>query len=457
MSPVTGEASPVSSRLPLRHLWLMGAYGFASGLPLPLTGFTLRQWMSESHLSLAIIGLTADIGLPYTLKFLWAPLLDGVRPPFFLARLGRRRGWLLTIQPLLALACLLLALSDPGRAPGLTVAAAVLVAFLSASQDIAIDAWRIEFFPARLQGGALAAYVWGYRAAMLVAVSGAIALAGHLGWHGALALMAVLVGAGTLVTLVAPEAHPTVPPASPGRTLGRAWLARLRDAVTVPLRDFLCRPGATEILAFVLLFKLGEVLAGTMAAPFYHDMGFNRAQVAAALSLPSLAASLAGIGAGGWLVARLGHESRRRTGHAAIDADHTLRALPLGASRALVLTGFMQMASMAMYFALAVSHGDTRVLYAKVVMESFAESMADAAFLTFLSGLCTPALAATQYALLSSLAALGLRTLGGTSGFLAARLGWVWFYGISIFAAVPAMLIMLHLLARRSGCRMQPS
>ncbi len=402
-----------------RSLWIMGAYGFAAGLPLPLSGFTLRQWLTEGGTSLAAIGFTANIGLAYTLKFLWSPLLDQVRPPAGLASFGRRRGWLLTIQPMLALACLALALADPRHAPVLLVSAAVAIAFLSASQDIVVDAWRIETFPERLQGIALAAYIWGYRLALLTSGAGAIGLADLIGWHYALCVMAGLVGVGVLVTLGASE-----PPQRASQDGVYGLGARLRTAVVEPFRDFWQRPGAGQILAFVMLFKLGEALAHTMATPFYRDMGFDRAQVALATGVPGLVASLLGAAAGGWLVVRI------------------------GTGRALVLTGFVQMASMALYFALAVSGGDIRILLAKVMLENFAEAMADAAFLTYLSALCSSAFTATQYALLSSLAAVGLRTVGGFSGVLAAALGWAPFYALTIFAAVPAMLVMLGLLRR---------
>jgi len=397
----------------------MGAFGFVAGLPLPLSGFTLRQWLSESGTSLEAIGFTASIGLAYTLKFLWSPMLDQARPPAGLARFGRRRGWLLTIQPLLALACLALALSNPARGPELLIAVAATIAFLSASQDIVIDAWRIETFPERMQGLALASYVWGYRIALLVSGAGAIAFANVVGWRGSLITMAVLAGMGGLVTLLAAE--PVLREAA-GHAAG--FLAQFRTAVVDPLRDFWARPGAPQILAFVMLFKLGEALAHTMAVPFYRDLGFDRAQVAWATGVPGLAASLLGAAAGGWLLVRI------------------------GTGRALISTGFVQMASMGLYFALAVSGGDGRILLAKVVLESFAEAMADAAFLTYLSSLCSSAFTATQYALLSSLAAVGLRTLGGLSGILAAHLGWTGFYALTIFAALPAMMLMVGLLRR---------
>ncbi len=404
----------------------MAGLGFVAGLPLPLTGFTLRQWLSEGGTSLAVIGLTANIGISYSLKFLWAPVLDRVAPGG-LRRMGQRRGWLLIIQPLLVLACLGLALSDPAH-PAALVGVAALVAFLSASQDIVVDAWRIELFPERVQGAALAAYIWGYRAALLVAGASAIGVAGRLGWHGALLGVAALLALGPILTVLAPS------PAAPVLRRGRPGVvATLQDAVWVPLAEFLRRPGSAGTLGFILLFKLGEAMAGTMAPPFYRSLGFDRAQVALAIGVPSLAASLAGAAAGGFLVARL------------------------GTGRALILTGFVQMASMGLYFALAYSAGNPAILVAKVVLEAFAEAMADAAFITFLSSLCAPGYTATQYALLSSLAALPLRTVGGLSGLLAQSLGWVAFYGVTIFAAVPAMLIMVAIVRRRGLAGARPT
>ncbi len=401
-----------------RRIWIMAAYGLASGLPLPLSGFTFRLWLSEGHLSLGLIGLTANIGLAYSLKFLWAPLLDQVRPPGPLRRLGRRRGWLLAIQPLLAGAALLLALSRPAVAPAGALAAAALVAFASASQDIVVDAWRIETFPARLQGAAMAAYVWGYRVALLISGAGAIKAADVIGWHGALVVVAGLLALSPLVTLLAPEPLVTTPPV-PVR-LGQ----RLAAAIVLPIRDMLDRPGAGTILGFIALFKLGEAMAGVMTAPLYTHLGFNRASIAVANGPFSLAATFAGTAAGAWLVARL------------------------GVGRALLLTGWTQTLAMSMYLWLAASAGDPHALVGTVVTEAFAEGMADAAFITFLSGVCAPAFTATQYALLSSLAALGLRTVGGFSGFLAQAVGWTAFYAIAMFAALPAMLLMLRLLRR---------
>ena len=197
----------------------MAAYGFVAGLPLPLSGFTFRLWLSEGGVSLALIGLTANIGLAYSLKFLWAPVLDNAPPPGPLRHLGRRRGWLAAIQPALAAAAALLALSDPGRLPFLSLALAALVAFLSASQDIAVDAWRIEVFPQHRQGAAMAAYIWGYRVALLIATTGVISAAGAVGWHVALLGVAALI-ASVLASRCSPRnrrrpSAATLPAASP--------------------------------------------------------------------------------------------------------------------------------------------------------------------------------------------------------------------------------------------------
>ncbi len=396
----------------------MAAYGLVSGLPLPLSGFTLRLWLSEGGLSLALIGLTANVGLAYSLKFLWAPLLDQMRPPLLLRRLGRRRGWLLAIQPALAAAAALLALSHPTTAPVAAIGVAALVAFLSASQDIVVDAWRIETFPPRRQGTAMAAYVWGYRIALLLSGAGAIKAADVLGWHGALLVVAALIALGPAITLLAPEPDTAPRPSSAG------FFARLSRAVIEPLREILARPGALTVLGFVALFKLGEAMAGVMTAPFYTHLGFNRASIAVANGPFSLTATFAGTAVGAWLVARL------------------------GVGRALLATGSIQTLAMAMYLLLAISAGDRHVLFATVITEAFAEGMADAAFITYLSGLCSPAFTATQYALLSSLAAIALRTVGGLSGFLAQATGWTLFYAIAMLAALPAMALMLRILRR---------
>ncbi len=400
----------------------MAAYGFVSGLPLPLSGFTFRLWLSDTGSALTVIGLTAWIGLAYSLKFLWAPLLDQAPPVRALRRFGRRRGWLLLIQPMLALAALLLAVSDPTRLPLGAFAAAACVAVLSATQDIAIDAWRIETFPERRQGMALAVYVWGYRVAMLVSTSGVIFAASFVGWHVPLAGAAALIAAGTLVTLAAGAEGSPVPAIRPG----------FRASVIEPVRSFLVRPSALLVLAFVALFKLGEAMAGLMTAPFYRHLGFDKAMIAGT-GWFSLGGTLIGITAGGWLVARI------------------------GVGRALLATGSAQTIAMAMYVLLSLSPGQPLVLYSTVTAEAFAQGLADAAFLTFLSALCARAFAATQYALLSSVPQLAIHTIGAVSGLLAASLGWTLFYAVCMAGALPGMALMLVLLRRGPDAAKPPT
>lgn len=393
------------------RLIVMLFLGFSAGLPLSLTAFSLRQWMSEAGVTLTAIGMTALIGIAYSFKFTWAPLMDRVAPPF----LGRRRGWLLPIQILLGVALAAMALTDPRIDPLPTVIAAVVVAFLSASQDIVIDAYRIESLEADEQGAGLAAYVWGYRVALLAAGAGVLFLVGVVDWRGAYLAMALLMGVGiaTCLMMREPPAAAVAPAAG-----GLDWLKR---AVLDPFLEFTRRDAWLALLAFVALFKLGEALAGIMTAPFYRSLGFSREEVAAVSSVFGLFVTLAGVTVGGLLVLRL------------------------GVFRALIATGLLQMLSNLMYVALAHAGHDVPMLWLQVAVEGFTDGLADAAFVAYLSSLTNIAFTATQYALLSSLASVPLRTLGASSGWLAEWLGWPDFFLLTTVAALPALTIALWL------------
>ena len=409
-----------------RHL-VMLALGFSAGVPLPLVaGQVLRQWFTESELSLGAIGMTALIGLAYANKFLWSPALDGLRPPL-LRGLGQRRGWLVCIQVALVATIAAIALTDPQADPLPTVALAVLVAFLSASQDIVIDAYRIEMLgdDDGAQAYGLAAYVWGYRLALLASGAGTLLLVQHIGWQGAYLYGAALLVVGLAATLAAPDAPHAIPKVS-------GWKARLRVSVVEPFREFTTRPLWFAILLFISLYKLGEALAGVMTTPFYRSLGFTREDLAFVATGFGMFATLAGALAGGWLVGRI------------------------GMGRALVWTGIGQMTSNLMYVALAHAGHSMPMLWAQVGVESFTDGLADAAFLTWLSALTSRAFTATQYALLSSLAALPLRTLAATAGRLAEALGWPAFFLLTTAAALPAMAIMLFLLARLPPSKPEP-
>jgi PAT family beta-lactamase induction signal transducer AmpG len=291
-----------------------------------------------------------------------------------------------------------------------------VLAFVSASQDILIDAWRIETFAPRQQGAALAGYGWGYQGAMLISGAGVIYLSSRMGWHGAILLMAGLALVGPVTTLLAPE--PTE--AAHVQTGGMA--ARFALAVWEPLTEFLARRGALVVIAFILLFRLGEALAGVMLAPYYTYLGFNRAAIAVATGPFSLIATLAGAALGGALVVRI------------------------GVGRAMLLTGAFQTVVLLMYPALGLFPGHPAMLVATSVVESFAGAFAYSGFLTYLSGLCNPAYTATQYALLSSLSPIALHTVGGLSGFIAKAMGFIPFFIMTTFAALPAMAMMLVIL-----------
>ena len=401
-----------------RRFLLLLALGFSCGAPLPLAaGQVLRQWFTESGLSLAAIGLTALIGLAYANKFLWSPALDALPAPL---RLGQRRGWLLPIQALLACAILGIAATDPTTGATATVTLAVVVAFLSASQDIVVDAWRIEMLgeDEEAQAYGLAAYVWGYRLALLAAGAGTLLLVQFIDWSGAYAAAAALMLPGLVATLLGQEPSPRPP------IVCATWFVRFIDAVWHPFLDFTRRPAWFAILLFIALFKLGEALAGVMTTPFYRSLGFTREDVATVATIFGMVAVLAGALAGGWLVGRI------------------------GVACALVLTGLGQMLSNLMYVALDRAGHSMPMLWAQVGVENFTDGLADAAFLTYLAGLTNRSFTATQYALLSSLAAVPLRTLGASAGVLAQALGWTPFFLLTTVAALPAMAIMLWLLRR---------
>ena len=397
--------------------------GFSSGLPLALTFATLSFRLAEVGVSRTAIGLFALVGVPYSVKFLWSPLIDRLAIPLFTSHLGRRRGWALAIQPLLALAILALGLVDPRSAPGLTALAALAVAFLSASQDIVIDAYRIELLRPEEQGAGAAATQWGYRFGMLAASAGALYLASFGGWGFAYASMAALMLVGMITVWFTPEPGGlSQPEPLPGSTTLARATAWLRRAVVAPFGDMLTRNGVLAILAFVILYKFGDALAGTMSNPLYVSLGFTKVELANIGKIYGFAASLAGLALGGVVVLRL------------------------GVMRALLVCGVLQMLSNLMY-ALQVSAGHSLVALAFTIgVENLTGGMGSAAFVAYLSGLCNIAFTATQYALLSSLAAVGRTTLSASGGALADIVGWSPFFILATAACLPGLAILLWIM-----------
>jgi len=395
--------------------------GFSSGLPLPLTVGTLSFWLAQSGVSRTAIGLFALIGIPYNFKFVWSPLIDRLPLPLLTRALGRRRSWALVIQALLAAAILLLGFSDPAQAPLQTAFAAVIVAFLSASQDIVVDAYRIELLQPEEQGAGAAATQWGYRFGLLAASAGALYAAAFGGWHFAYAVMALLMGVGMVTVWFTPEpAAPGLAPAK-GDTLGARVLAWLEGAVVAPLADFFGRPFWFAILLFIVLYKFGDALAGVMANPLYVALKFTEGEVASISKIFGVFATLAGVALGGLVVARIG----------------------LFAS--LLVCGVLQTLANLMYAALALAGHDLTMLTLSIAVENVTGGMGSAAFVAYLSRLCTVDFTATQYALLSSLAAVGRTVLSASGGWLADRVDWVPFFAIATLAGLPGLLVLLLL------------
>ncbi|HXQ41641.1 MAG TPA: MFS transporter [Candidatus Udaeobacter sp.] len=394
-----------------RRILLIAFMGFSSGLPLLLTLSTLSYWLAKLGVSKTSIGLFALVGTPYSFKFLWAPFLDQIRPPF----LGRRRGWALIIQLALALAILAMGMTDPAFDPWWTALAVLVVAFLSASQDIVIDAYRIEILPEALQGAGAAATQVGYRFGLLAAGAGAVALADFVAWHWVFASLALLMAVGMATMLLAPE--PAMPAAIQRQSLAR----RLEMGVIEPFLDFLGRRGWLVILLFVLLYKFGEAVSGTMATPFYVELGFTGVEIAEITKIFGIVASLAGTLAGGLMVARV------------------------GIMRALFLGGVLQAAGILLFAVLAYQGHDRLWLAIVVGSDNFVSGLGSAAFVAYLSALCNVAFTGTQYALLTSFMAWGRTLLSSGSGWLAVRLGWPVFFIASTGLAVPGLLLLLWL------------
>ena len=390
--------------------------GFSSGLPLLLTGSVLQAWLKDGGIDLTRIGLFALAGLPYTLKFLWSPLFDRYALP-----LGRRRGWMALMQLSVAGALLLLSMTQPAADHlWLVMLAGLLVTFFAASQDIVIDAYRRESMAESELGLGSALYVNGYRVGMLLAGGGGLILADWMSFEAMYRLMAVFMAACVVVTLLAPE-----PPLPEGRP------RNLREAVVMPFRDYFSRDGAWLILAFILLYKLGDTMASAMTTPFYLDLGYSKTEIGAVVKLFGFWATLAGGTLGGlWI----------------------LRA---GMHRALWLFGFGQMISTFGFVVLAQLPPSEVALAAVVAIENLTAGMGTAAFVGFMAALTDRRFTATQYALLSSLMGVPRVLLSAPTGWLAQTLGWSGFFLLCVLIAIPGLL-MLRWVTRLAAASPQP-
>ncbi len=439
--------------------------GFSSGLPLLLTASTLSIWLTEVGVDLTTIGLFAIVATPYSLKFLWSPIIDRVRLPILDRLLGRRRSWLITTQVLLMATLIALGASRPGVDAGWTALLAFFVAFASASQDIVVDAFRIESLDERQFGAGAAMYVFGYRVALLVAGAGALYAASYTSWLVTYALMAamILVGVVTVLLSTEPERHidqATADLEARGhqalRRLTRlpGWLADAGAwfyvAVVCPFAEFLTRAGqmAVPILLFIMLYKFGDTLAGTMTNPFLVKIGFTKEEIAQVAKIFGFTATLAGLGLGGLLINGL------------------------GVLRSLWICGILQMFSNLMFAIQAMAGAHLGVLAVTIGVENLAAGMGTAAFVAYMSSLCNVSYTATQYALLTSFMAVARTWLASPAGWLVdhidwsggaaalglalsaelgSRIDWFGFFLLTTVAAIPGLVLLLWLSVRMSG------
>ncbi|MFB2923921.1 AmpG family muropeptide MFS transporter [Aerosakkonema funiforme] len=380
--------------------------GFSAGMPLFMTGTTLQPWMKEQGVDLSTIGFFSLVGLPYSLKFLWSPLLDRFVPPF----LGRRRGWMFLTQLLLVLAIATLAIQKPAQALQFVALNAVLIAFFSATQDIAIDAYRTDVLEKLELGAGVGVYVLGYRIALLVTGSLAFILADRLPWPVVYLLMAAFMAIGLAASIFAPEpVSDNIRPPS------------LEEAVILPFLEFFQRNGWLQgalILLFIVFYKFGDSLLSNMSRLFLLDVGFTKTDIGAIQGGMGLVATIVGTLAGGAILSKI------------------------GINRSLWLFGGLQALSNLGYFGISQLGQNYQMLVLTINIENFCGGLGTAAFLGFLTTLCNQRFSATQYALLSSFMAFSRDILVAPAGSIAQSTGWSVFFLITIAASLPGLLLL---------------
>ena len=379
--------------------------GFACGLPLLLTISLLQAWMKEEGVDLTVIGLMALVGLPYTLKFVWAPFLDRFTPAF----LGRRRGWLLVAQIALMISIAGLGMTNPGKSPWMVAFAAFLVTFFSASQDIVVDAYRREDLPDEELGLGSSLYVNGYRVGMLLASGGGLIMADHMPFSMVYIIMAACMLPGVITTLFTPE---------PPLTMGTP--RNLREAVIDPLVEYFSRNGAVWILGFILLYKIGDTMASAMTMPFYLDIGFTKTEIGTVVKFFGFWATIAGGLAGGVIMLRL------------------------GINRSLWIFGLLQALSTAGFALLARIGHSIPALSVVIAFENLSSGMGTAAYVAFMASITNKKFTATQYALLTSLMGIPRVLASAPTGFFAKHIGWGSFFIACTLIAIPGMLLLLR-------------
>lgn len=408
-----------------RRMALMLLLGFGAGLPILLVFATLSAWLRTAGIERSSIGLLSYVSLAYTLKFLWAPVIDRFDLPGLARLLGRRRAWMLAAQLGVAAGMIAMSFGDPSRSLGYMVVCALVIAFASATQDIVVDGWRIDSAPAERQGMMLAAYQLGYSLARICAGAGALYLADAFGWTPAYATMAALMLIAVAGCLAAPKAAAVDPPA------GRGWRVAAREAVVDPFSDLMRRKGLglVLILLLIMLYRLPDIVSGIMANPLYIDMKFTLSEIATVSKVYGVWIGIAGAFAGGIAVSRI------------------------GLTASLLVGGIVAAASNLMFAWLALAGHDLPLLVASISIDNFAGAFAGTALIAYMSSLTSPAFAATQYALLSSLYALPGKFVGGLSGFAVEAMGYPAFFVATAAIGLPVvgLCLALRLLPEERG------
>jgi len=397
---------PILATIFSRRMLVCFLMGFSCGLPLTLTMGLAQAWMKQAMVSLGVIGLITLVQMPYAVKFLWAPLFDRYTPPI----LGRRRGWLFITQVLLVLAIAAMGLADPALSPWLLGAAALMVAICSASQDSVVDAYRREDLADEELGLGSTLYAYGYRLGTLLAGGGGLILADHLGFPPVYALMAAFMLVGLVTTLFTPE-----PVVSAGKPVS------IKEAVLETFTEFFHRSGtawAVMVLAFILLYKLGDSLASAMTTPFYLDIGFTMTEIGTVVKLFGFWASIAGLALGGLIM------------------------LKVSMNRCLWVFGVGQAISTAGFALLAVIGPSLPWLAAVIAFENLTGGMGTAALLAFMAHLTNKRFTAFQYAMLTSLSAIPRVMASAPTGYLAQAMGWTAFFAFCALAAVPGLILL---------------
>lgn len=411
--------------------------GFSSGLPFGVLAEPLSAWLTDSGVGKAEIGLFALVSIPYSLKVLWAPLVDRLALPVLSRRLGRRRAWALAAQSLLLAGIALMGMTDPAASLGATAVLALLVAFASASQDIVIDAYRVEILEDYQLAAGAATTVFGWRIGQVGAGALGLILADVLPWPVVFTMIAAMVGVGMATILLSPEPRvPLAHDADAAAAGARAFLARrphlpprlaaaaawIYAALAQPIVEFLGRPHWLAILAFIALYKYGDALLAVMKVPFFLEIGFSKTEIAEVVKLFGVVAVIAGGLLGGVILARI------------------------GILRGLLVCGVLMAASNLVFVLQAWAGTDLRVLAATIAIENVTTGMGTTAFVAYLSSLCNLAYTATQYALLTSLMALSRTVLSSCAGWLAEQMTWTSFFIATTLAAVPGLLLLLWMI-----------